>query len=77
MDKLVDTSVFRYARYLLIAATLLISPIAAAAVLASYDLGGAARTSPTTMGALESVSNVGGDVPEALPTPVGLSVQRI
>lgn len=74
MDNFVDTSVFRYARYLLIAATLLISPIAAAAVLASYDLGGAARTSPTTMGALESASNVG---VEALPTPVGLSVQRI
>lgn len=49
-------------------------PVLAIAALASHDLSGAARATPTTMGALEaSVPAVG----LAAPTGLTLTIQRI
>lgn len=57
----------------LLLAAFLASPIVAAAALASLDVGGVTRVSPTTMGALESTGAVGAPI----PAPTGLAVQRM
>lgn len=73
---LIDTWVFRCVRNALLIVALLTSPVAVAA-LASYDIAGVVRSAPSAMGAMESVSDVGGTVPGAIPAPTGLAVQKI
>lgn len=72
-SKFVSRSIFQKACRLLLLAALQTAPIAAIAGLASYDLLGAPRSSPTTMGALE----VDTAVASQLPTPTGLTIQRV
>jgi len=68
----VSRSIFHEACRLLLLAALQAAPVAAVAGLASYDLLGAPRSSPTTMGALEVDTAVA-----QLPTPTGLTIQRV
>lgn len=63
-----------FKREVILLAALQFAPVLAVAALATHDLAGTSRATPTTMGALEVMQDVG-DV--LAPAGLVLTVQRI